>query len=125
MKIPIEMTAMVGVDNSQQDTASLFTLDKKCSFLRKLLRVLVYVLKFIKIKVLSRMSTSYFSHEGITWKFTTALAPWQGGFYERLVNLVKQGLRKGMSRRLLHWDKLLTMLAEVEAMINTSPLTYV
>ena len=68
---------------------------------------------------------SYYSREGITWKFTTALAPWQGGFYERLVSLVKQGLRKGMGRRLLYWDKLLTMLTEVEAMINTRPLTYV
>ena len=68
---------------------------------------------------------SFFSDEGNTWKFTTALAPWQGGFYERLVSLVKQGLRKGIGRRLLYWDKLLTMLAEVEAIINTRPLTYV
>ena len=54
-----------------------------------------------------------------------ALALWQGGFYERLVSLVKQGLRKGMGCRLLYWDKLLIMLAEVEAMINTRPLTNV
>ena len=68
---------------------------------------------------------SFFSDEGITWKFTTALAPWQGGFYERLVSLVKQGLRKGNDCKLLYWDELLTMLAEVEAFINTRPLTYV
>jgi len=54
MKTPIEMTIMVGVDISQQDTASLFTLDKKCSSLRNLLQVSVNVLK---IKVLIRMST--------------------------------------------------------------------
>jgi len=30
-----------------------------------------------------------------------------------------------MGHRLFYWDKLLTMLAEVEAMINTCPLTYV
>ena len=34
---------------------------------------------------------SFFANEGITWKFTVALAPWQGGFYERLIGLVKQG----------------------------------
>ena len=30
-----------------------------------------------------------------------------------------------MDRKLLYWDKLLTMLAEVEVIINTRPLTYV
>ena len=28
---------------------------------------------------------SYLSKNGIKWQFTTALAPWKGGFYERLV----------------------------------------
>ena len=65
---------------------------------------------------------SFYFNEGITWKYTTALAPWQGGFYECLVSLVKQGLRKGIGRKLLSWDKLIT---EVEVIINTHPLTYV
>ena len=71
---------------------------------------------------------SFYSNEGITWKYTTALAPWQGGFYECLVGLVKQGLRKGIDRKLLSWDKfitMITMITEVEAIINTRPLTYV
>ena len=53
------------------------------------------------------------------------MAPWRGGFYEHLVGLVKQGLRKGIGRKLLSWDKLITMITEVEAIINTCPLTYV
>ena len=60
---------------------------------------------------------SFYSNEGITWKYTTALAPWQGDFYEHLVDLVKQGLRKGIGRKLLLWDKLITMITEVEAII--------
>ena len=67
----------------------------------------------------------FFSNEGITWKYTIALAPWQGGFYECLMSLVKQGLRKGIGRKLLSWDRLLTMVTEVEPIINTRPLTYV
>ena len=67
----------------------------------------------------------YFSHEVIQWNFTTALAPWQGGFYERLIGLVKQGLRKGMGRKVLYWDKLMILTVEVEAIINARPLTYV
>jgi len=43
----------------------------------------------------------------------------------RLVGLVKQSLRKGMGCKLLYWDKLLTMLAEVKAVINARLLTYV
>ena len=30
----------------------------------------------------------YMSTEGIKWNFTTALAPWQGGFYKRLVVII-------------------------------------
>ena len=41
----------------------------------------------------------YVSLEGIKWSFTTALAPWQGGFYERLIGMVKQSLRKAMGNK--------------------------
>ena len=68
---------------------------------------------------------SFYSNEGITWKYTTAMATWQGGFYERLVGLVKQGLSKEIGRKFLSWDKLITVITEVEAIINTRPLTYV
>ena len=68
---------------------------------------------------------SFYSNEGIAWKYTAASAPWQGGFYERLVGLVKQGLRKGIDCKLLSWNKLLTMITEVEAIINARPSTYV
>ena len=39
--------------------------------------------------------------------------------------MVKKSLRKGIGRRLLYWDKLTTLLTEVEAIINTCPLTYI
>ena len=68
---------------------------------------------------------SYLSNNGIKWKFTTALAPWQGGFYERLVGLVKRCLRKGIGLKRLTLDQFVVMLAEVEAVTNTRPLTYV
>ena len=68
---------------------------------------------------------SFYSNEGITWKYTTAMAPWRGCFYEHLVALVKQELRKGIGHKLLSWDKLITMITEVQAIINTRPLTYV
>ena len=67
----------------------------------------------------------YLADHGVQWRFTTELAPWQGGFYERLVGLVKRTLRKGLGRKLLNFDEFVTFLAEVELMLNTRPLTYI
>ena len=66
---------------------------------------------------------SYLSNNGIKWQFTTALSPWKGGFYERLVGLVKQSLRKGFGLKRLTLDQFEVILAEIEAVINTRPLT--
>ena len=42
---------------------------------------------------------SYLANEEITWSFIIELAPWMGGFYERLVGLVKQALSLSLSYR--------------------------
>ena len=68
---------------------------------------------------------NYVSTEGIKWSFTTALAPWQGGFYERLVGMVKRSLRKAIGRKHFTLDQLVTLLTEIEAVINSRPLTYI
>ena len=47
---------------------------------------------------------SYISAEGIKWKYTIAFAPWQGGFYERLVGLVKRCMRKSIGRKRFFWS---------------------
>ena len=53
------------------------------------------------------------------------LAPWMNGFYERLVSLVKRALRKTLSRKLLDFVQLQTILKEVESTVNSRPLVYV
>ena len=65
------------------------------------------------------------SVEGIKWSFTTALAPWQGGYCERLVGLVKRCLRKFMGQQHFSLDQLITLMTEIEAVLNSRPLTYV
>ena len=48
-----------------------------------------------------------------------------GSYYERLVALVKWALRKSIQKLHLTYKQLLTLVTEVETIINTRPLTYV
>jgi hypothetical protein len=68
---------------------------------------------------------SYCTNEGIRWTFITQYAPWAGGVYERLVGIVKAPLRKSLGRALLSTSELATLLCEIEAIVNSRPLTFV
>ena len=68
---------------------------------------------------------SYVSNSGINWKFIVELAPWMGGFYERLVGIVKRSLRKSLGRRMLTLIQLQTLLKEIESVVNSRPLVYI
>ena len=49
-------------------------------------------------------------------------APWWGGFFERMIQVLKHCLRKLMGQAKLTYQELLTSVAEVELM-NSQPLT--
>ena len=59
------------------------------------------------------------------WKYNLAKAPWWDGLYERMVRSVKRCLKKMLRFSLLTYEELITVLAEVEAVISSRPLTYV
>ena len=48
-----------------------------------------------------------------------------GGFYERYVDLTKRALWKTVGSKLLTQRQLVTILIEVEAVINSRPLVYI
>ncbi|KHJ89034.1 integrase core domain protein [Oesophagostomum dentatum] len=65
------------------------------------------------------------SNREIEWRHITPYAPWQGGFYERLIKSIKHALYKALrGAPELSLDSLTTIIAEVEGCLNTRPLTY-
>jgi len=56
------------------------------------------------------------------WKFIPELSSWQGGVYECLISVVKQAL---FDNSILMETALRTAIAEVAAILNLRPLTFV
>ncbi|GFV12360.1 bel12-ag transposon polyprotein [Trichonephila clavipes] len=56
----------------------------------------------------------------IRWKFNPPFAPWWGGFWERLIGIVKDHLRKNLRRSTVPYEE----FCECESVMNRRPLTY-
>lgn len=65
------------------------------------------------------------SVRGIQWKFIPPGAPEMGGAWERMVRSVKTALRVILKERAPHPETLYTLLTEVEALVNSRPITHV
>ena len=50
--------------------------------------------------------------------------PWWGGIFEQMVKSVKRCLRNSIRRRKLDLDELHTLMIEVEAIVNSTPLSH-
>uniref|UniRef100_A0AC35F7R6 Integrase catalytic domain-containing protein n=1 Tax=Panagrolaimus sp. PS1159 TaxID=55785 RepID=A0AC35F7R6_9BILA len=72
-----------------------------------------------------KQMTNYCKDNGIIWDFITERAPWKGGLYERMVGIVKNALKQSIGQRFIDFVEFWTFLCEVEATINSRPLTYV
>ena len=59
------------------------------------------------------------------WDFILEHSPWWGGFWERLVQLVKRTLRKILKKNKLTFEEMSTVVTEIEGILNTRPLCYV
>ncbi|XP_059045303.1 uncharacterized protein LOC131841083 [Achroia grisella] len=65
------------------------------------------------------------ANTGITWSFIPPAAPHMGGAWERLVRSVKTALKVILRDRAPRDEVLHTALIEVEALVNSRPLTHV
>ncbi len=67
----------------------------------------------------------FFVGMNIVWSFNLPKAPWWGGFFERLVKSTKRCLKKTIGGAQLTYEELLTIVAEVEMILNSRPISYV
>lgn len=63
------------------------------------------------------------SSAGTEWQFITPAAPHQGGIWEAGVKSTKHHLRRVMGNQVFTFEALATVLAQIEACLNSRPLT--
>ena len=87
--------------------------------------MLVGVVQIIGKNFAAANTLNHVAELGIECHFNLPLAPWHGGFFERIVRSVKELLRKELQRSKLNYDQMLTILLEIESIINNRPIPYV
>ena len=58
----------------------------------------------------------------LKWKFNLTRAPWWGGFFERLIGIMKRCLSEVIDRSLLSCEELEEVLLDSEICMNNRPL---
>eukprot|EP00794_Sanderia_malayensis_P000784 gene784-biopygen61 len=67
---------------------------------------------------------AYLANNYITWNFNLALAPWWGGWFEKMVGLTKGILRRCLGKPMLRFREMEVVLKKVQAILNNRPLCY-
>ena len=67
----------------------------------------------------------YLSMLSTSWRYILEACSCWRGFWERIVEVVKRCLRKILSKSKLTYEELLTVICEIESVVNSRPLCYV
>ena len=67
---------------------------------------------------------NFVANLGVKWNLNLTKAPWYGGFFERLIGMVKSQLKIQLGNAKLIIDELQTLLLEIERILNNRPITY-
>ncbi|UYV72013.1 hypothetical protein LAZ67_9001550 [Cordylochernes scorpioides] len=68
--------------------------------------------------------SNYSSAQKIIWKFNPPVSPWWGGFWERLIRIIKGIIKIMLGNKKLNFVQLETQICHIEAIVNERPLTY-
>ena len=63
--------------------------------------------------------------DGIEWRFSNPRAPYENGFFERLIQAVKKAMARVWTNGTMSDDEFGTVLATVEGMVNARPLALI
>ncbi len=80
--------------------------------------------KYMRQMYQSKRVHDYLSKRNIVWRFSPSLAPWWGGFWERMVKTTKEVLTSTMGRKEVDMDVFATFVTEASGIINSRPLLY-
>lgn len=70
-----------------------------------------------------RVALDHLHSRGTTWKFMIPAAPHQGGIYKAAVKSMKFHLKRIVGQKILPYQALQTVLAQIEAILNSRPLS--
>lgn len=82
------------------------------------------MLKDVSERILKQEIFDYLKKIKITWRFIIPRASWWGSFLERMARSNKAPLKKVLGKTCLSYEKLETILIEIEAVMNSCPLCY-
>ena len=115
--VHLELTESMGVDE--------FLLAFQRFAARRGVPSTVYCDNFRTFKCAERLLQGQYGRLAPRFKYSAPLAPWWGGQFERMVRSVKAALKKSLGQRHLTKIELQTVLTEIEACVNSRPLTFV
>ncbi|XP_055605676.1 uncharacterized protein LOC129753853 [Uranotaenia lowii] len=78
-----------------------------------------------EVKAINQCAARTFTNATTEWHFNPPSTPHMGGVWERKVRSVKDALKSIAPRSPLDDEELMTLLAEVEMIVNSHPLTFV
>lgn len=64
----------------------------------------------------------HLNKKGTSWRFMTPAAPHQGGIYEAAVKSAKYHLKRMLGTKCYTYEYLITLLAQIEAVLNSRPM---